>query len=216
MAQVTVLGGTGYTGGNIVREAASRGHEVVSFSRSAPEHPIEGVRYVTGSLLDDEVRREAVAGADVVVGALAPRGELEGTLEAVYARIVELAAEAGVRVGIVGGFSALRPAAGAPRFAEGDGVPPEFAAEARAMLSVLVHLETAAPEGADWFYISPAATYGSYVPGEATGAYRTAADGVAIFDDNGVSAVSGADFALAIVDEIEKPAHRRTQIAVAY
>lgn len=215
MAKITVLGGTGYTGGNIVREAAARGHEVTSYSRSVPEAPVDGVHYETGSLLDDDVRRAAVNGAHVVIAALAPRGELETTLEGVYARLVELAQESGTRVGIVGGFSALRPAEGAPRFAEGDDVPPQFAAEARAMLRVLVHLETEVGDSADWFYISPAASYGSYVPGVATGAYRTGG-GVAIFDEQGESAVSGADFALAIVDEIEQPAHRREQLSIAY
>ena len=45
MANILVFGGTGYTGGNVVREATSRGHHVVSVSRSHPKDPIEGVRY---------------------------------------------------------------------------------------------------------------------------------------------------------------------------
>ena len=212
--KITVLGGTGYTGGNIVREAASRGHEVTSFSRTAPTEPIDGVTYVEGSLLDDGVRAQAVAGADVVIGAIAPRGELEGEVIGVYGRIAELAAGAGARFGVVGGFSALRSEPGAPRFAEGD-VPPQFAVEAREMVTVLENLQTAAPAELDWFFVSPAANYGSYAPGEAKGTYRVGGD-IALFDDNNESAVSGADFALAIVDEIERPAHQRAHLSVAY
>ena len=215
MAAITVLGGTGYTGGNIVREAAKRGHDVTSFSRSVPTEPVSGVHYETGSLLDPAVRRKALQGADVVVAALAPRGELEDQIESLYAQLGELAAAAGVRFGVVGGFSALRPAQGAPRFAEGGEVPPEFAAEAHAMHSVLLHLIDDAPENLQWFYASPAAKYGSYAPGEATGTYRIGGE-VALFDENGESALSGADFALAIVDEIESSTRNGQQFSVAY
>jgi putative NADH-flavin reductase len=213
--KITVLGGSGYTGGNIVREAVGRGHEVTSFSRTVPADQVAGVRYEIGSLLDDAVRQRAVAGADVVIGALAPRSELETGLEALYARLEELAAAAGARLGIVGGFSTLRPAEGAPRMVEGDGVPAEFAAEARVMHTVLMHFLDAAPAHLDWFYASPAASYGSHAPGEATGGYRIGGE-VALLDENGESALSGADFALAVVDEIETPAHHRSQFSVAY
>jgi uncharacterized protein YbjT (DUF2867 family) len=35
MTNIVVFGGTGYTGGNIVREAAARGHDITAVSRSA-------------------------------------------------------------------------------------------------------------------------------------------------------------------------------------
>lgn len=46
MTRITVLGGTGYAGAHIVRIAAERGHEVVSFSRSEPasDARVSGVR----------------------------------------------------------------------------------------------------------------------------------------------------------------------------
>jgi putative NADH-flavin reductase len=47
------------------------------------------------------------------------------------------------------------------------------------------------------------------------GKYRTG-DGVALFDDQSKSIISGADFALAIVDEIDNPKHHRTIISFAY
>ncbi|HEY0215593.1 MAG TPA: NAD(P)H-binding protein [Cellulomonas sp.] len=215
MARITVLGGTGYTGGNIVREAAARGHEVRSVSRNAPAEETPGVRYELGSLLDAQTRERVIAGADVVIAALAPRGDLEGALGDVYARVEELAAAGGARLGVVGGFSSLRPAEGAPRFAAGDDMPPEYAAEGRAMAGVVDHLVDAAPDGLDWFYVSPAATYGSYVPGETTGTYRVGTD-VAFYDAQGSSAISGTDFASAILDEVDDPRHRRTQLSIAY
>ena len=73
MATIVVFGGTGYTGGNIAREAASRGHHVISVSRSKPAEPIEGVTYVTGTV--EDVASRSIPGADAVVATLSPRGE---------------------------------------------------------------------------------------------------------------------------------------------
>lgn len=72
-----------------------------------------------------------------------------------------------------------------------------------------------APESLDWVFFSPAQQFGSYAPGETLGTYRLGGD-VAFTDDAGVSAISGADFALAIVDEIENRAHTRAHVSVAY
>jgi hypothetical protein len=58
------------------------------------------------------------------------------------------------------------------------------------------------PEELDWVFISPAGTYGAWVTGELTGTYRLGGE-VALFDQEGGSDISGADLALAVVDEIE-------------
>ena len=71
MSKIAVIGGTGYTGTNVVREAASRGHDVVSWSRSIPEHPVEGVTYEVG---DAAQAVSIIADADVLVLTLSPRG----------------------------------------------------------------------------------------------------------------------------------------------
>jgi putative NADH-flavin reductase len=213
MTSITILGGTGYTGANVAREAISRGHDVTSFSRHAPAAPIEGVRYLTGSIQDELAG--LVAESDVVTGALAPSGELEDGLRALYAELGSVAAAAGKRIGIVGGFSALRSAPGAERFAYTGEAPPQFAVAARVMAEVVEDLETSADPGLDWFYISPAAGYGSYAPGEKLGRYRSSGN-VAIFENNGPSEISGADFAQAIVDEIETPTHSREHFGVAH
>jgi putative NADH-flavin reductase len=214
MARIAVLGGTGYTGGNIVREAASRGHHVTAYSRNAPESPVEGVHYLQASLLEEGAVAAAVAGQDVVVEALAPRGELAGQLDGLIADAARLAAEQGVRLVVVGGWSGLRPTEGAPRFVEAGDTPPQFAAEAEEMVRALEALEQHAPAGLDWLFVSPAQDYGSYAPGETLGRYRLGGS-VAIVDAEGTSAVSGTDFALAIVDEIERHEHTG-HINVAY
>jgi putative NADH-flavin reductase len=211
MAKITVIGGTGYAGSAIVKEAKSRGHEVTSISRSAPAAPLDGVTYRTSPATE---AASTIAGSDVVVAALSPRGDNAGTLLGVYRQLAEASAKANARFVAVGGFSSLRPAAGAPRFAEGNDIPPAYIAEAKEMNSILSDLEAGATT-ADWLFVSPAGEFGSYVPGEALGHYRVGSD-VALFDGAGKSAISGADFARAIVDEIEKPTRHKAQIHFAY
>ncbi|WP_306212238.1 NAD(P)-dependent oxidoreductase [Actinoplanes sp. RD1] len=210
MTRLTVLGGTGYTGSAIVREAVARGHEVTAYSRHAPAEPVPGATYVQASVADKDVQQQIVAGADVIVSALAPRGDMAGKLPEIHRSLVELAN--GTRLGVVGGFGSLRPAPGAPLFFEGDDFPAAYKPESQEMAAVK---DVLAAGDADWFYVSPAAAYGAHAPGEATGAYRTSGE-IALFDAEGKSELSGADFAKAIVDEIEKPQYQRAHWSVAY
>jgi uncharacterized protein len=212
MATIVVFGGTGYTGGNIVREAASRGHHVVSVSRSEPQERIDGVLYTIGAA--DDVAQKVIPGADAVVAALSPRGDMEGRLVEVYEQLARLSAEARARYLQVGGFSSLRPAPDAPRFVEGD-VPEQFRAEAYEGEATRAMLVEKAPENLDWVFVSPAGSYGAWAAGERTGSYRVGGE-VALFDAAGESTISGDDFALAVLGEIENPAHHREHIGVAY
>lgn len=216
MARITVLGGTGYAGSNIVAVAKDRGHEVVAYSRNAPKAPLAGVDYRQGDLTDAEVLAEAVGGTDVVVSALSPRGDLAepGKLRNIEKRVAELAAANGVRFGVVGGAGSLLVAPDGPALFTTPDFPADYLAEAEELAGVLDDLRSA-PEDLDWFYVSPAAGFGALAPGAATGKYRVGID-VLLVDANGVSDISGADFALAVVDEIEKPQHRRSRFTVAY
>jgi uncharacterized protein len=213
VSTIAVIGGTGYTGTNVAREAASRGHEVVSWSRTLPASPVAGVRYETGDAADASA---IIPGADAVVLALSPRGELAGTGKqlGLYQEYAACAAETGARLIVVGGFSSLRPAPGEQRFAEGE-VPEQFREEALEGESIRAWLAGSAPEGLDWVFVSPAGGYGSWAPGEKTGAYRVGGE-VALFDAEGRSEISGPDLADAIVNEIDHPHHHREHISVAY
>ena len=212
MATIVVFGGTGYTGGNIVREAAARGHRVVSVSRSEPKEPVDGVRYEVGSA--EQVAPRVVPGADAVVAALSPRGDMAGRLVEVYGVLARLSAQAGARYLQVGGFSSLRPADGEPRFVEGE-IAEQYRQEALEGEATRVALAEDAPTDLDWVFVSPAGAYVAGVAGERTGAYRVGGE-VALFDAEGGSNISGPDFAVAVVDEIETPRHHREHIGIAY
>lgn len=214
MARITVVGGTGYAGSNIVREAASRGHQVTAIARTVPAETIDGVTYISGDVLDPAVVQRAAAGADVVVEALSPRGALEGKLVGVVRELTAAAQAAGARLGVVGGAGSLLVAPGGPTVAETDGFPDAFKPEAAEMAAILDDLH-ASDAALDWFYLSPAGGFGAWAAGEHTGTFRLGGD-LLLVDDEGNSTISGADYAQAFVDEIERPAHRRQRFSVAY
>jgi len=214
MARISVLGGTGYGGGAVVREASRRGHTVTSYSRRPPEHPEDGVTYVTGSLLEPDLLARTVQDADVVFEALSPRGDMQGKVEGIVDELIRLADRAGVRLGVLGGASSMLVSEGGPRLFDTAETAPEILPEVQTGLDVLETLRKA-PETLDWFYVSPAASFGAWVDAPVTGAYRLS-DDVLLTDANGVSQISGADLALAVVDEIEQPRYRRRRLHVAH
>lgn len=212
--RISVIGGTGYGGGAVVREAARRGHEVTAVSRTAPAEPADGVRYLSGSVLDPEVLERAVADADVVFEALSPRGDMAGKVEGVFAALVALAARSGVRLGVLGGVSSTLVAPGGPRLFDVSTPAPEVLPEIQLGLEKLDAL-TAAPEGLDWFYVSPAAEFGAWVPSVETGRYRIS-DDVLLKNADGTSEISAGDLAIAVLDEIEHPRYHRRRFHVAH
>jgi putative NADH-flavin reductase len=214
MARISVLGGTGYGGGAVVREAARRGHEVVAVSRTAPGEPVPGVTYLTGSVLEPDILRQATADADVVFEALSPRGDMAGKVDGVFTSLVALAEEHGTRLGVLGGASSLLASADGPLLLEVAPPAPEVLPEVELGIHKLDTLRES-PESLDWFYVSPAAEFGAWVPSTETGQYRIS-DDVLLRDADGQSQISAADLAIAVVDEIEHPAHRRRRFHVAH
>lgn len=215
MSRITVIGGTGYAGSAIVAEAAGRGHQVTALSRSLPAEPVPGVNYVQGDATDEETLSSVVSGADVVVGALSPRGPLAGPFRDVYRTIARLVAAEGVPLFVVGGFSSLRPAAGAPRFVEDlSHAPAEFHDELVTVAALVTDDLPATPESLDWVFVSPAGTFGSFAPGKRLGKYRVG-DDVAVQPEDG-GAISGADYALGFLDLIEQGNHHRAHLNLAY
>lgn len=212
MTKILVIGGTGYAGAFIAKEASRRSHEVIVMSRSEPSDKIEGVEYVQGSASDAQLLSELLSKVDVVVATASPRGDMAGKLAPLYAQIAKQAAEHSVRFIVVGGFSTLRPSEGAPRFFEDGSIPAEYRDEALELVRVFESLKNDAPQDLDWLFVSPAATFGAYAEVADTGKYKVSGD-IALFDDGGESKISGADFAIGIVDEIENSQHHNENIS---
>jgi len=212
MTNITVLGGNGYTGAAVVSEAVKRGHSVTVVSRSAPEAPVDGVTYITGSAVDGAVLDRAFDGADVVVTATTSRGEASQAAPSIAKGLAERAAASGTRILVVGGFSSLRPASGEPRVIEGD-VPEQYLAEATAGHDALEVL-LASSDSVNWTFFSPAAHYGSWVEGEPSGAYKLGGEVMILDPETGTSYLHADDLADAILDVVETGEHAREHVSV--
>ena len=215
--KIVVIGATGNIGRRIVKEALSRGHEVTGVVRdpAAVEAPDPRVRLVKGdATMADDVAR-VVRGADAVVSAISPRPNPRGlpapSLAANARALIAGLRAAGVkRVLYVGGASSLEVAPG-KALADQPDFPEAYKAEAREGRESLAVWRTEAG-GLDWSYLSPAAEIG---PGERTGNYRTTGDQLLV-DAAGKSFITFEDYAVAVLDELERPRHVGQRFGVAY
>ncbi|WIX81773.1 NAD(P)H-binding protein [Amycolatopsis carbonis] len=214
MSKLVVFGATGYVGGRITDEALRRGHAVVGVARKA-EGLHADVEARTGSLHDAGFIADATKGADVIVVATPGRADEQGRrLLDVLPALADAARAAGARLSFVGGAASLLVAPGGPRLLDTPDFPDTYRAEATAQTEVLAALREL-PADVEWFYVSPPAKFGAWIAGERTGSYHVGGD-VLLSDAEGNSHISGADFAIAFVDEIDEPRHSRARFTVAY
>jgi uncharacterized protein len=204
MTTIAIFGGTGYAGGHIAREAKARGHEVTIVSRSA-----ETPGAIQGSVSDEAFVKQLAADHDQIVVATQPEGLLEA-----LPTLLGAARDGGARLSFVGGAGSTLVAEGGPQLVETPDFPEEYKGVALQHGAVLEALRAEAQD-ADWFYVSPAAVFGAWAEGEATGSYRTS-DDVLLADEQGQSVIGGADYAKAFVDEIEQRNHVNKRFHVAY
>ncbi|HEU4634666.1 MAG TPA: NAD(P)H-binding protein [Edaphobacter sp.] len=208
---VVVYGATGNAGSEIVKELLRRGHTVTGVARkveSLKGHA--GVTAKTDDLSSVDGIAEVIKGADVVVSAYQPPADNTDALIDVTKRQLEAVKKAGVpRLVVVGGAGQLEVAPGVTLIKSGY-LPAEY------MPIALSHEKAAEvlkeSSGVNWTYIAPAAYF---VPGERTGKYRTGTNNL-VSDEKGESRISFADYAIALVDEIEKRKHERALFSVGY
>lgn len=214
MTNIVIFGGTGYAGGHIAAEAVRRGHTVTSYSRKAPTAPVDGVTYRIGSIIDADVVGEAAAEADELVVATHGLDVDDRKLVEVLPALVDAALRGDARLSFVGGAGSSLVSARGPRLLDTPEFNEEWKPEALAHAEVLEALGQT-PEELRWFYVSPAALFGAWTPGENTGAYRTDGD-LLVTRADGTSEISGTDFALAYVDEIEQSNHPRQRFTTGH
>jgi uncharacterized protein len=214
--KIVLFGATGHVGRRIVREALERGHEVVGVTRdpSRAEAPDPRISLVRGDATDAASVAAAVRGADAVVSAVSPRPGSTGTapsLVDVARGLIAGLREAGVkRLVVVGGAGSLEVAPGVALM-DTPGFPEEYRDEAtQGRDSLAVYRAEAG--GLDWTFISPAVVI---QPGERTGRYRTTIDQL-LADEQGNSVISYEDYAVALLDELERPRHVGRRFGVAY
>jgi hypothetical protein len=209
MSKTVIFGITGYAGGSIASELLDRGHQVVGVARNpADAAPREHLEVMSGSVYDPALLSKVAQEAEAIVLAIRVLQDDGAELATMIPALLEIAAGSGARIGVVGGAASLLVAEGGPRVIDA-GSPEEYRAEAEAHGRVLKALQSA-DTAVDWFYVSPPFGFGAHNPGTKTGTYRLGTD-VLVTDADGNADISGADFAIAFADEIEKPARHQSR-----
>lgn len=200
---IALIGATGNAGSRILSELSRRGHTVTAIVRNASKVPsLPGVTAKTGDVFDVGGLAALLAGHDAVVSSVHfTASDPEKLIDAVR--------RAGVRrYLVVGGAGSLEVAPG-KRLVDTPEFPAIYKAEAMAGAAFLDRLRKETQ--IDWTFLSPSAMF---VPGERTGKFRLGADQLLVNDKG--SSISFEDYAIAMVDELEKPAHSRRRFTVGY
>jgi len=207
---VVVYGATGNSGSEIVKELLKRGHKVTAVARKAGSlKAADGLTVKTDDLSNVDAIAAIIKGSDAVVSAYAPPADDVDALIGVTEREIAAIKKAGsARLLVVGGAGLLEVAPGVTLIKSGH-LPVEYLPIATAHEKALAVLRKS---DINWTYLSPAAYF---VPGERTGKFRLGTKEL-IADAKGESKISFADYAIALVDEIEKPAHERASFCVGY
>lgn len=202
--KVALIGATGRGGSCILSELVSRGHAVTAIARHAEKVPaLDGVTARQGDVLDGPATSELLRGHDAAISAVQFVPIDSGTLiEAVKASGV-------LRFLVMGGAGGLETVPGV-KLINSPEFPPEYRAEASKAISFLNLLKQ--EPALDWTFLSPAALI---EPGERTGTFRLGGDQL-LTDAQGNSRVTFEDYAIAMVDELERHAHPRQRFSVAY
>ncbi len=201
---IALIGATGFIGSRLLTELTRRGHKVTAIVRNPEKVPAgAGISARKGDVFDRDGLSALLAGHDAVISAVHFSASDAATLLAAVK-------QSGVtRYLVVGGAGSLEVAPGVKLFDTKE-FPAIYLDEARkggAFLDLL-KAETAL----DWTFLSPSALI---QPGERTGKFRLGKDQLLV-DADGNSAISAEDYAIALVDELEKPAHSRQRFTVGY
>ncbi|MEV6426744.1 NAD(P)H-binding protein [Nocardia sp. NPDC051463] len=210
--RITVFGAAGEVGSRVVAEALARGHEVVAVVRDPARAAAvpSGAELRTGDASNPADVEMLGAAADVMITATRPASGLEHELPALTSVLLAGAARNGVRLLVVGGASTLTvPGAAGAMLHEIPDFPAELQPIAHACADQLAICR--ADADADWTYLSPPA---ELVPGRRTGTYRLGVDEL-LAGAEGISTISMEDFAVALLDEAERPAHSKARFTVA-
>jgi len=212
--KIALIGATGFVGTAILQEALNRGHEVTAIVRNPEKlqahpklHPQEGNVYN-----EDEVAR-LVAGHNAVISAFNPgwsnpdiyNEQVKGTRA-----IINGVKKAGITLLLfVGGAGSLEVRPGV-QSVDLPGFPAEYKQGALATREALTMLRH--ESGLEWSFLSPSA---DVFPGQRTGTFRLGTDKL-LKDAKGQSRISVQDYAVAMIDEVEKPNHIRQRFTVGY
>ena len=212
--KVALLGATGFVGSALLKEALDRGHIVTAIVRHPEKlEKREGLTAKAGDVYHTTSLATLIQGNDAIISAFNPGwkdpnlydDQVRGT-----ASIIAAIKKAGIkRVLWVGGAGGLEVKPGV-RVVNSPDLPSWVRPGSLATIDALDQLQKE-PE-LEWSYLSPSA---ELKPGQRSGKFRLGNDQLLV-DATGKSEISVQDYAVAMIDELERPAHVRRRFTVGY
>lgn len=201
--KIALIGASGQAGSRILHELTVRGHTVTAIARNADKiSPAEGVISAAGDINDPQALAEVLAGHDAVISSVHfSASDPDKLIDAVKASGVK-------RYYVVGGAGSLEVAPGV-KVIDTPTFPEMYKTEAEAGVRFLEKLR--AQHDLTWTFLSPSALF---TAGERTGKFRLGKDTL-LTNEQG-SSISFEDYAIAMADEIETPAHANQRFTVGY
>lgn len=205
--KIALVAANGRVAGKVIEEAISRGFDVTAFGRR--ENNTKAQDYVQKDLFD--LTADDLKGFDAVVDAFG--AWTEDTLEqhsTSLKHLCDILSGTDTRLLVVGGAGSLfvNPEHTAC-VSDGPDFPDMFKPLASAMAKALGELRER--NDVKWTYISPAGDF--QADGERSGKYILGGEELTLNSRN-ESIISYADYAIAMIDEIEKGDHIRQRISV--
>ena len=205
--KIAVVAANGKAAGKIITEAVSRGFDVTGFGRN--ENNTDAQNYVRKDLFD--LTSEDLKGFDAVVDAFGAWTEETLPLHSTSLQhLCDILSGSNTRLLVVGGAGSLyvNPEH-TMTVSDGPDFPDIFKPLAGAMAKALSELRER--NDVKWTYISPAGDF--QADGERSGKYILGGEELTL-NDRGESIISYADYAIAMIDEIEKGDHIQQRISV--
>lgn len=206
--KIAIVGASGKAGSLISKEAVSRGHDVTAIVRNASKLQDKNTAVIEKDVFD--LTTKDLTAFDVVVNAFgAPLGEEQAHVDAGHV-LIEALKGSKTRLLVVGGAGSL------------------FVDENKTVSVIDTHdfpdfvKPTAKGQGRNlqelqgitdliWTFVSPSAVFDA--EGKRTGSYHLGKDHLLV-NSKGESYISYADFAIAVVDEVENPKHLNQRFTV--
>ena len=216
MANVLLIGATGFVGSAVLNELVSRGHKVTAVARNVEKvAKSELVDVVKEDVANVDAIAKLAEGKDAIISAYNPgwtNPDIATLISETYPKILSAAKKSGVeRLLIVGGAGTLFCAPGL-RVVDSGAIPEEIMGGVRPLGDF--YLNTLMNENdIDWVFFSPAGVFDQQ--GKKTSNYRLGKDDL-IVDAEGNSHISVQDYADAMVNELEKPAHHKERFTIGY
>ncbi|WP_164667359.1 NAD(P)-dependent oxidoreductase [Virgibacillus doumboii] len=206
--KIGVIGANGKAGSLILKEAADRGHDVTAIVRDAAKIADKNVSVIEKNIYD--LTSVDLKQFDTVVNAFgAPLGEEQPHVDAGHA-LIEAIKGTDTKAIVVGGAGSLYVDENkSTQVIDTPDFPDSFKPTANGQARNLKELQET--EGITWTFISPSAMFDA--EGQRTGNYQSGKDNLLV-NSKGDSYISYADYAVAVVDEIENPKHINERFTV--